>query len=110
MKLTKETLKQIIKEELEAVMDEGGLYTPTGRSEILNPQDESKETLKKFREYGIYDPKAVAAKRLKDMGIAKPDGNYQWSFIVPLDSSRPGSWGWAGLDNARDSHIPFSEM
>ena len=110
MKLTKETLKQIIKEELEAVMDEGSLYTPTGRKEILNPQDESAETLKKFREFGIRDPKAVAAKRLKDMGIAKPKGNYQWSFIVPLDSSKPGVWAWAGLDNARDSHIPFSEM
>ena len=39
--------------------DEGSLYTPTGRKEILNPEDESKETLKKFREFGIYDPKAV---------------------------------------------------
>jgi hypothetical protein len=110
MKLTKETLKRIIKEELEAVMDEGSLYTPNGRKEILNPQDESEETLKKFRSFGIRNPKAVAAKRLKDMAIPKPEGNYQWSFVVPVDSSKPGVWAWAGLDRARDSRIPFPDM
>ena len=104
MKLTKETLKQIIKEELEAVMTEDPLYTPTGESEILNPNDEA--DYEKFAQFGIRDPKAVAAKRLKDMNIAKPEGNYQWSFIVPLRGGERGRWGWQKMDNTRDTAAP----
>ena len=71
MRLTKEQLKQIIKEELEAVMTEDPLYGPTGETRVLNPNDES--DYEEFAKSGIRDPKAVAAKRLKDMNIAKPE-------------------------------------
>jgi hypothetical protein len=100
MKLTKESLKQIIKEELEAVMTEDPLYGPTGKTRVLNPNDES--DYEEFAKSGIRDPKAVAAKRLKDMNIAKPEGNYQWSFIVNLKSGK-GNWGWQKMDNTRDA-------
>ena len=100
MRITKRQLRQIIKEELQAVMTEAPLYTPTGESRVLNPNDES--DYEEFAKYGIRDPKAVAAKRLKDMNIAKPEGNYQWSFIVNLKSGK-GNWGWQKMDNTRDA-------
>ena len=100
MKLTNEQLKRIIKEELEAVMTEGPLYGPTGETRVLNPNDES--DYEEFAKSGIHDPKAVAAKRLEDMGIPKPAGNYQWSFVVNLKSGR-GIWGWQKMDNTRDT-------
>jgi len=113
MKLTKEQLKQIIKEELEAVMTEDPLYTGgPDPKEVLNPNDEA--DYEKFAQVGIQDPKAVAAKRLKDMGIAKPKGNYQWSLLVPM-RSREGTagmrprWGWVKMDNLKTSYDPTPE-
>lgn len=107
MKLTKETLKQIIKEELDVVLNEKSVYGPKGDTEVLDPNATDEYTLKRFKDFGIRNPKQYAQERLNKMQIAKPkQGNYRWSYIIPLAGNESGRWGWQLLDNLRDEMAP----
>ena len=101
MKLTKEALKQIIKEELDAVMNEDAVYGPTGATEVLDPNATDEYTLKRFRDFNIKNPKEYAEERLRKLRYRKPkEGNYRWSYIIHRQSNE-ANWGWQKLDNLR---------
>tara|TARA_R100001509_G_scaffold48452_1_gene26307 strand:- start:457 stop:783 length:327 start_codon:yes stop_codon:yes gene_type:complete len=101
MKLTKESLKRIIKEELQAVMNEGAVYGRTGATEILDPNATDEYTLKRFRDFNIKNPKERGQESLRNLRYGKPkDGNYRWSYIIHRQRNE-GNWGWQKLDNLR---------
>lgn len=101
MQITKEMLKRIIKEELEAALKENAVYGPTGNTEVLDPNAMDEYTIGRFKQFGIRNPKEYAAERQREMRIADPGGNTRWSFIINLRNNQ-GVWGWQNLDNLRD--------
>tara|TARA_R110000851_G_C12781056_1_gene535325 strand:+ start:21 stop:434 length:414 start_codon:yes stop_codon:yes gene_type:complete len=104
MKLTKETLKQIIKEEMEAVMNEAAIYTKTGAYQILDPKNP--DDLAMFKKVGIRDPQSSAKKALElRKGTAqanRPGENYDWVFLAYANKNKNAGWNWFDKSNSID--------
>ena len=104
MRLTKESLKQIIKEELEAVIGEAAIYTPSGAYQILDPNNP--DDYDKFEMVGIRNPQAAAKKALElRKGTAqgnKPGDNYDFVFLAYANKNKNGGWSWYDKSKAID--------
>ena len=121
MKLTKETLKKIIKEELEAVMSEGAIYTTAGAYQILNPDNPSDDEafLQKTSVVSkklLNDPnnpvgareqiEAKAKKSLEDAeGTARgrrPSQDHSWVYLAYANKNNNYGWVWYDTSKAID--------
>lgn len=104
MKLTKEQLRRIIKEELEAVIGEAAIYTPSGAYQILDPNNP--DDYAKFKEVDIRDPQASAKKALELLkGTAqgnKPGDNYDFVFLAYANKNKNAGWNWFDKSKAID--------
>jgi len=104
MKLTKETLKQIIKEELEAVMNESAIYTKNGAYQILDPNNPDDFAM--FEKVGIFAPKEAAKKALElRKGTAqanRPGENYDWLFLAYANENENAGWNWVDKSDSID--------
>ena len=105
MKLTKETLKKLIKEEMEAVMGEAAIYTRSGAYQVLDPNNP--DDYDKFEKVGIRNPQAAAKKALElRKGTAqgnRPDDNHDFVYLAYANKNKNKGWVWFDKSNAIDT-------
>ena len=115
MKLTKEQLKQIIKEELEAVMNEGAIYTPNGAYQILDPNNP--DDIPFFKSMGIFDMGSslllntaekvkIAADKAeaerKESGGRQGKPGDKWVYLAFANKNKSHGWEYYDTSNAID--------
>ena len=108
MKLTKETLKRIIKEELEAVVNEE-MYS-SGDHLVLDPNNPN--DAKEFAKINIRNPQEEAEKAKQNAAHYPCEEGYVWRYILPSSSRSGVKQGWtcikqSGLKNAMS---PFDQQ
>lgn len=128
MKLTKETLKRIIKEELDAVLNEGAIYTPTGKYQILNPNNPDdfeafkrktsviKRTNKDHLGKTIPDGEQIQNAARQSLENAKgkaaghrPSEKHTWVYLAMNKTNDNYGWVWYDTSKAIEEYAQSPE-